>query len=589
MAYGVLARKWRPQRFEDVVGQDHVIRTLRNAIESERIANAYLFVGPRGIGKTSIARIFAKALDCKKGPTTTPCGKCDACREIAAGSSLDVMEIDGASNNGVDQVRDLRDSVKFAPAAGKYKIYIIDEVHMLSAAAFNALLKTLEEPPPHVKFIFATTEPEKILPTILSRCQRFDLRRIPDTLIAARLEAVAAEEGIEADGAALQAIARMAEGGLRDAESALDQLVSFCGKKIAEEDVLSVFGLVSRGTLESLAERTIAGDVQSAVRTVAELDGQGKDLQRMLADLLGLLRSLLVFLHVKDAAGVLDLTGTQTEVLARLAGMTTAGRTMRVVDILTQAAESMRFALSRRTVIETALIRCARAFTAASLDEVLAAVNELLSRPGGDGESAPETAGEPAASYAPPRPAVRPAVVRETREAPVRAPAEPAEASAAPAPQTETRPSAAAGDETALVRDAWPDIVAQAAKLAMAVRHLLADARPRSVGRDRVTVEVDREFASELHELEVPRNRTAVEMAVRDVLGRDVKVVFEAGDIAGEGGGGVRTGETRAAARRPRKGEAPETGSSRKKPWADDPAVRKVMDAFKGTIVEVRE
>ena len=253
MSYEVLARKWRPQQFDDVVGQDHVTQTLKNAITSERIAHAYLFVGPRGIGKTSVARIFAKALNCEEGPTETPCDKCDSCREIATGTNLDVIEIDGASNNSVDQIRDLRETVKYAPNHGTFKVYIIDEVHMLSNAAFNALLKTLEEPPPHVKFIFATTEPEKILATIVSRCQRFDLRRIPVGLIIDRLKGIAEAEGITIDDDALLAVARGAEGGMRDAQSALDQLISFCGKSIKEENVLSVFGLVAREKLEGLA------------------------------------------------------------------------------------------------------------------------------------------------------------------------------------------------------------------------------------------------------------------------------------------------------------------------------------------------
>jgi DNA polymerase-3 subunit gamma/tau len=228
VSYEVFARKYRPQTFDDLVGQSHVSQTLKNAVAQNRLAHAYLFVGPRGIGKTSTARILAKALNCVNGPTVTPCGVCDNCREITAGNSLDVIEIDGASNNSVEDVRELRDNVRYAPAKGRYKIYLIDEVHMLSSAAFNALLKTLEEPPPHVKFIFATTEPQKVLPTILSRCQRFDLHRIPTNLIAQHLQFIAGKEKFSLEPAASHAIARGAEGGLRDAESMLDQLVAFC-------------------------------------------------------------------------------------------------------------------------------------------------------------------------------------------------------------------------------------------------------------------------------------------------------------------------------------------------------------------------
>ena len=217
MSYQVFARKYRPQTFDDLVGQTHVTRTLKNAVEQNRLAHAYLFVGPRGIGKTSTARILAKALNCVNGPTVTPCGVCDSCKEITAGNSLDVLEIDGASNNGVEQVRELRDNVRYAPSKGHFKIYIIDEVHMLTSAAFNALLKTLEEPPPHVKFIFATTEPQKVLPTILSRCQRFDLHRIPANLITQHLQFIAGKENITLAPAAAHAIAKGADGGLRDA------------------------------------------------------------------------------------------------------------------------------------------------------------------------------------------------------------------------------------------------------------------------------------------------------------------------------------------------------------------------------------
>ena len=267
--YKVIALKYRPQKFEEVVGQDHITQTLKNAIGQGRIAHAYLLVGPRGTGKTTTARIFAKALNCQGSdkPTPTPCGKCNSCLEIAAGTSMSVLEIDGASNNSVDQVRDLRDSVQYSPAGVRYKVYIIDEVHMLSPAAFNALLKTLAEPPAHVKFIFATTEPQKVLPTILSRCQRFDFHRIPQGLIVTHLESIAKAEKIEVSRNALAAVARGAEGGMRDAESALDQLIAFCGGKIGEEDVLSIFGLVSVDQLHGMVEALFAGETKLAIES----------------------------------------------------------------------------------------------------------------------------------------------------------------------------------------------------------------------------------------------------------------------------------------------------------------------------------
>src|SRR5690349_14488868 len=295
MAYQVIARKYRPQRFEDVVGQEHVTETLTHAIEQKRIAHAYLFCGPRGTGKTTIARIFAKCLNCTNGPKVDFDDDDPRCEEIAQGRSLDVLEIDGASNNGVEQVRELRETCKYAPASARFKIYIIDEVHMLSTAAFNALLKTLEEPPEHVKFMFATTDPEKVLPTILSRCQRFDLRRIPAALIAKHLEVIAKKEKVKIAPAALYAIARGAEGAMRDAESTLDQLISFCGEKIEEADVLSMFGLTAQKQLIELARAILAGEVEGALRQLNELAGHGKDLGRLLTDLLNYFRNLLIF------------------------------------------------------------------------------------------------------------------------------------------------------------------------------------------------------------------------------------------------------------------------------------------------------
>src|SRR6266446_6862457 len=311
MSYQVIARKYRPQRFEDVVGQEHVTQTLSRAIEQKRIAHAYLFCGPRGTGKTTIARIFAKCLNCTGGPKVDFDDKDPRCQEIAEGRSLDVLEIDGASNKGVEQVRELRETCKYAPASSRFKIYIIDEVHMLSTAAFNALLKTLEEPPAHVKFMFATTDPEKVLPTILSRCQRFDLRRIPVSLISKHLTEIAKKEKVKIEPAALYAIARGAEGAMRDAESTLDQLISFCGEKIEETDVLSMFGLTAQGQIIELCRALLAGEVENVLRQLNQHATAGNVLGRLLSDLLNHFRNLLICQVARHSLPIVHVELTQ--------------------------------------------------------------------------------------------------------------------------------------------------------------------------------------------------------------------------------------------------------------------------------------
>ena len=359
-AYQVIARKWRPQTFDDVVGQDHVVRTLRNAIARGRIAHAYLFVGPRGTGKTSTARIFAKALNCTGGPKADFDPADPACQAIAAGSHLDVIEIDGASNNGVDQVRDLRETVQYTPAQGRFKIYIIDEVHMLSAAAFNALLKTLEEPPAHVKFVFATTDPQKVLPTIVSRCQRFDLKPIPAPLIVERLAKIARAEGITATDTALACIARMADGGMRDAQSIFDQMISFCGTKIDEPDVLDVYGLVATEKLVALAAALAAGDHAELVRLVDECDAAGRDLARLLADLQG---------HIRDA--LLDAIA-QGGRSTKLGGVSlTTEQLTRMLDVLRQGEDGVKLGLSDKINLEVTLLKAVDASRARAIDSLL--------------------------------------------------------------------------------------------------------------------------------------------------------------------------------------------------------------------------
>jgi DNA polymerase III subunit gamma/tau len=376
VSYEVFARKYRPQTFDDLVGQTHVSRTLKNAVAQNRLAHAYLFVGPRGIGKTSTARILAKALNCEKGPTVTPDGTCDNCREIAAGNSLDVLEIDGASNNGVEQVRELRDNVRYAPSKSRYKIYIIDEVHMLTAAAFNALLKTLEEPPPHVKFIFATTEPQKVLATIVSRCQRFDLHRIPAKLIADHLQFIAGKEKITLEPAAAHAIARGAEGGLRDAESMLDQLVAFCGEKIAETDVLSVFGFTSEQTVIDLTGKILSSETAGALDVLYEQCEAGKDMMRLMSDLISYLRDLLVFKAKPDALQE-DVDPETQKALAVQSELIENDRLLDLIDQFAQAEGRMKWAPNKKLHFEVAIIKAIQTLNQATLDEVIEKLGEL--------------------------------------------------------------------------------------------------------------------------------------------------------------------------------------------------------------------
>ncbi len=421
VSYQVFARKYRPKTFDDVLGQDHVVRTLRNAIAQKRLAHAYLFVGPRGTGKTSTARILAKALNCPGGPKIDFNPDDPICIEIAEGRSLDVLEIDGASNNGVEQVRDLRESVRFAPACGQFKIYYIDEVHMLSNAAFNALLKTLEEPPPHVKFIFATTEANKILPTILSRCQRFDLRPISTETISQHLLHIASLEGITLEAAAAWAIAKGADGGMRDAQSMLDQLVAFCGNTIEEANVLDVFGFTSREKVAALTSALLARDTPNALSLVQKEAETGRDLSQLLGELIGCLRALLVAKLDPSADGE-GIPAPLWHALTAAASKYQPDRILAVIDVFADTEGRMKWATNKRLHFELGIIKAIQTVGEMRLTDVISVLTRgadlLPASPQGDippadssAQAVPQIAApppQPSPTYQPPAPSPSP-------------------------------------------------------------------------------------------------------------------------------------------------------------------------------------
>lgn len=361
-SYQVIARRWRPKQFSELVGQDHVVQTLGNAIKMDRIAHAYLFVGPRGTGKTTSARLFAKSLNWEDGPSLEVPDTSDIGNAIMDGRCLDVIEIDGASNNSVDQVRELRDECQYAPAQCRFKIYVIDEVHMLSQQAFNALLKTLEEPPPHVKFVFATTESHKVLPTIVSRCQRFEFRSIPVPLIVSKLEEICSVEGIKAETEAIEAVARMAMGGMRDAQSILDQMISFCGKSITQNDVLDVYGLASRDRVSNLAEFVINADYDAIIILADAFSVEGIDFYRALLDLSDNFRELLLKVLRNDDS-VINCAPEQC---------------VRILDALRKGEDLVRMGLSEKTNFEVTLFRAVEAGRTRSIDQVIRKISGMI-------------------------------------------------------------------------------------------------------------------------------------------------------------------------------------------------------------------
>ena len=588
MSYQVIARKYRPQRFADVVGQEHVTQTLANAIAQSRIAHAYLFCGPRGTGKTTTARIFAMALNCTGGPKAEFDDADPRCLEIAEGRSLDVIEIDGASNNGVEQVRELRETCKFAPASSKFKIYIIDEVHMLSTAAFNALLKTLEEPPAHVKFMFATTDPEKVLPTILSRCQRFDLRRIPAALIVTHLTSIAKQEKVTIDDAALHAIARGADGGMRDAESTLDQLISFCGHNIEEPDVLSMFGLTARSQILGLAGSVLAGDIEPALRELNDLAKNGKDLGRLLGDLLNHFRNLLIYQVSRGDLKLLEVSEAEAVALAGQEKLADTGALTRIMEVLTECEGRLRDTASKKILIEVALLKSIQARNAVPIDTVLRQLQQLR----GEGGAAVSPAPAPAAGSASSRTG---AVVSQSHAAPR---ADAAAFSAPAMPVSETTPPTAGNAELAPL---WTQLVEAVGRVSPFTRSYLLEAHPVSFTNNVFIIGFDPEFADHLGLVDNAKNHALLQTKLAELGHHGAMVKFIKAEAPSRPANppaptavsstqipapvASAPGAPKPVAAAPRK-TAPVPFN--KDDFKNDPLIKKALEIFKGQIVDVR-
>jgi DNA polymerase-3 subunit gamma/tau len=614
MSYQVIARKYRPQRFSDVVGQNHVAQTLVNAIQQNRIAHAYLFCGPRGTGKTTIARIFAKCLNCTGGPKVDFDDADPRCQEIAEGRSLDVLEIDGASNRGIEEMRELRETVRYAPATAKFKIYIIDEVHMLTKEAFNALLKTLEEPPAHVKFMFATTEPEKVLPTILSRCLRFDLRRIPAALIVAHLAQISKAEQVSIDEPALYAIARGADGAMRDAESTLDQLISFCGAKIVEEDVLSMFGLAGRDQLLALTRAMLAGEVESTLRQFNLIAKSGKDLSRLVADLLNHFRNLLLFKVSGGDLNLLEISEAEAAALLEQSASISSESLTRIMEVFADCESRLRDAASKRILLEVSLLKAIEARTAVSIDTVLDQLRHLRNGSVSNTPSSSPTRSARLIDLPSPSLAASPAISREqgeTENLDVLSPAEtPLSPSIRPGESAERsqNPLAAvseaaarnsqSAEECANLEQLWIQIIEAVGRASAFTRTYLLEAHPVSFAKKVFTIGFDPEFADHLGLVDNSKNRTLIQSKLQELGHADVQVKFVQAEAPADrvrpsfevpaGTQPASGGQVAASTDKNQLAQKSAAVTFDKDDFSNDPLIKQALELFKGQIVDIR-
>jgi DNA polymerase III subunit gamma/tau len=496
MSYTVFALKWRPSNFDEIIGQDHIVNQLKSATQKDRLAHAYLFSGPRGVGKTSTARILAKAINCKEGPTINPCGKCPACLDIAAGRSLDVIEIDGASNRGIDDIRTLRENVKFSPTNGKFKVYIIDEVHQITSDGFNALLKTLEEPPEFVKFIFATTQPNKVPATILSRCQRLDFRRITVMKIISQLEKIIASEKVSVDKEVLFAVARASDGALRDAESILDQLIAFSKDKVSLQDVVSMLGMVEQNTLFELVEKMIAKDPAASLELLNGIIENGKDVNMFLADLIGHFRNLMVAKVSQPNCQLIDLPEEVCKKLLGQADLLSLEEIFNGYTVLLNTQEAGKRMESLRIPLEVSLVRLSLAKPAAGQSVTLKPAQQ-------------EKPPIPAKPEQKDKPHLHPARIDDLKPKLEKPPAE--------------NLNPASFDK---IKTLWHEIIQNTSRQKISIGNYLKEGTPSKLLGNVLTVLFYKNRSLYKESLEKLENRTMIEKIISQALEADLKVNF---------------------------------------------------------------
>ncbi|MEJ5358773.1 MAG: DNA polymerase III subunit gamma/tau [Desulfobacterales bacterium] len=534
MSYLVFARKYRPRSFADVAAQGHVTQTLCNALSSGRLAHAILFAGPRGTGKTTIARILARAVNCENGPAPDPCNRCRSCLDLLAGRGTDVYEIDGASNNNVEQIRELRENLKYLPAHSRYKIYIIDEVHMLSTSAFNALLKTLEEPPAHVLFFFATTEAQKIPATILSRCQRFDLRRIPVAQLVERLAAVCRSEGVEIEPQGLEAIAREADGSLRDALSLLDQVLASGESSLGAGQVLETLGLVDRRRIHELLSACLAGDAARFLAALEDLHERGHDLKKLYAEMLGALRDLWVLRSSPQGSRLVDCPEAERQALAALAAQFPEAALEGALEIFFREEPSVRLAAQPRLAVEMVFFRWLRSRDWLSIDALIQKLERLRASLEGEGKA----------------PGGLPADAPPAGEPPTRQPARPA------AP-------------TAAGTEGWPEVARRVAEDLPSLAAALRRARLVTAGPERIEIDPGgNDFLRQSLSREKPL--AVLRRVCAEVFGGDPEIRLTAKS--------PRQGDP-ARPRRDRRAKARET--------LNHPLITDAMELFDGRLIDV--